>query len=225
MKKSFFITFLFITLLFATSGFAIAQTIREGYVKYQVSNVTGDGMAAFGLKGAKQIMYFSKKFTKIVNDMQNGMAKTDVVIENKTQKSTLITSGVALGKNVVSYGTEDPKGSKKAKFTITYDIKSKKTIIGYECTKAVLKNDDGEIILWITDKIAPANSPFFRQFPDLKGFPLEFQVVQTSVRATFTATEVGSKVDKNTFAIPTKKEGYEQLTLEEFNAMLTKKSQ
>ena len=214
-----------LTAFIAASIVAHAQTIKQGYVKYQVSNVSGEGMAAFGLKGAKQVMYFSKKFTKIGNDMQNGMAKTDVVIDNKTQKSTLITSGIALGKNVVSYGTEDPKGNKKAKFTITYDPKSTKTIIGYACTKAVLKNEDGEVILWITDKIAPANSPFYRQFPDLKGFPLEFQVLQTSVRATFTATEVGSSVDKAVFAIPTKKDGYEQMTMEEFNASLSKKGQ
>ncbi len=220
MKKIFFLA-----ALLASASLTFAQTIKEGYVKYQVSNISGDGMASYGLKGSKQIMYFSKKYTKIANDMQNGLVKTDVVIENKTQKSTLITNGVALGKNVVNYGTEDPKGNKKTKFTITYDTKAKKTIIGYECTKAILKNEDGEIVLWITDKIAPASSPFARQFPELKGFPLEFQVNQSTVRATFTATEVGSKADKSVFAIPTEKEGYKHMTMEEFNSMLTKKGQ
>lgn len=204
---------------------SFAQSIKEGYVKYEVSSVKGEGMAINALKGAKQTMFFSKKFTKISNDMQRGIAKTDVVIDNKTKKNTLITSGIALGKNVVSYGMEDPTGKKATKYKISYDPKATKKIIGYTCTKAILKSEASEITLWITDKVAPINSPFFRQFPDLKGFPLEFEVAQESGRATFTATEIGSKVDKAEFAIPTKKDGYEQMTMAEFEAMLQKKGQ
>jgi hypothetical protein len=198
---------------------AQAQILKQGYVKYKTTDVKGDGMAMLGMQNSTQVMYFTKKFYKIEADMLGGKMKTAAITDLKTQKSTLIVTGAGNIKKVVSY-TEEPK---KPKITITYDPKTKKTISGYECTKATIKTEDGgTVTLFVTDKIAPANSPFERQFPDLKGFPLEFSANKGGARAVFTATEIGSKAASSEFRIPTAKEGYERMTMDEFQKFIGK---
>ena len=107
--------------------------------------------------------------------------------------------------------------------TITYDAKTKKKISGYDCTKVTITSEDnGTVTLFVTDKIDPTASPFERQFPGLKGFPLEFSANKGGARAVFTATEIGSKVNKSDFKIPSVKEGYERMTMDEFQKFIGK---
>jgi hypothetical protein len=199
---------------------AFAQApLTQGYVKYKTTDVKGDGMAMLGMQNSTQAMYFTKKQHKIEADMLGGKMKTAAITDLKTKSSTLIVTGAGNIKKVVTY-TDD---GKKPKITITYDAKTKKKILGYDCTKVSIKTEDGgTITLFVTDKIAPAASPFEGQFPDLKGFPLEFSANKGGARAVFTATEVGSKATKADFRIPTVKEGYERMTMDEFQKFIGK---
>jgi DNA gyrase/topoisomerase IV subunit A len=172
-----------------------------------------------GMQNSTQAMYFNKKQYKIEADMLGGKMKTAAITDLKTQKSTLIVTGAGNIKKVVSYN-EEPK---KPKVTITYDTKTKKKISGYECTKVIITtSENGTITLFVTDKIAPTASPFERQFPGLKGFPLEFSTNNGGARAVFTATEIGSKTTKSDFKIPSVKEGYERMTMDEFQKFIGK---
>ena len=196
--------------------------IKEGYVKYEVSDVKGEGMATMALKNSKQIYFFSKKHNKVDAQMAGGMVRTTVVGDNITESSVLYTDG-AVGKKMVNYtkAERDKQDSKMGKYKITTDVKVTKNILGYVCTKQILRGEDGEIIVFTTDKITPAKNPF-RQFGDMKGFPLEFMVNQGGVVATFTAKELGGKIGKTEFDIP--KAGYEKMTMQQFNKMLGKLS-
>jgi hypothetical protein len=203
-----------------SQSLAFAQAVlKEGYVKYKTTDVKGDGMAMLGMQNSTQAMYFSKKQYKIEADMLGGKMKTAAITDLKTQKSTLIVTGAGNIKKVVTYDED----TKKPKVTITYDAKTKKKISGYDCTKVTITSEEnGTVTLFVTDKIAPLASPFERQFPGLKGFPLEFSANKGGARAVFTATEIGSKAAKSDFKIPTVKEGYERMTMDEFQKFIGK---
>ena len=119
------------------------------------------------------------------------------------------------------------KGEAKPKIEYTTE---KKTIAGYECTKAVITSmgkdgKENKIITWVTDKIkfdmskakkGSKNDMF--DFGDLKGYPLEMYMVRLQegkeIKITISTTEVSTKaLDDSTFVASTA--GYTMSTYKE----------
>ncbi len=87
--------------------------------------------------------------------------------------------------------------------------------------KQLLTDEEGETVtLFTTDKILPKESPFMKQYPNVVGFPLYFEVSKQGLVMKFEAKEVSAKIPKKAFEVP--KEGYEKMTMEEFNKSVSK---
>ena len=89
---------------------------------------------------------------------------------------------------------------------ITYVSGDIKTILGYECKKAVLELKDGSTFtLYYATNIVPSVKEFEYQFKDIPGFVLEFESQETdSKKIKYTATKINlSPVQASRFDLPT----------------------
>lgn len=92
-------------------------------------------------------------------------------------------------------------------------------IAGYKCRKAIGKMEDGNTFdVYYTIDIIPENRFYNRRFMNLKGIPLEFEIVMKSgSKMRVTATKVDlSPVPASVFDEP---RGYREITAEELKKM------
>ena len=111
-------------------------------------------------------------------------------------------------------------------------VNDKRTIAGYECTKAIVTSIDKDkkerqTIVWFTDKLKPLNSNIRRanrrgmavDLSDLKGMPLAMESTMNmqgmEVKSVMIATEVSNKQIDDAVFVPNT-EGYTMLTFKEF---------
>ncbi len=216
MKQSLkisLLTLLSVTLI-SVSSYA-QKKIKEGVVKYEVTDVEaeGGGMQAMMLKGSTQNLYFSDNYQKMEMSMM-GMINIQIIGNNKDESSLMLMSGIMGKVKVVTDNQEAKQKANLPTFDISYDKKDVKTIAGYSCHRADLKDKDGNLItLYVTDKITPPNSYVNKMFKGLVGFPLEYALAQQGMKITYTAQEVSRDFDKNVFTPDM--EGYEELTPEQ----------
>jgi GLPGLI family protein len=81
-----------------------------------------------------------------------------------------------------------------------------KTILGYECKKAVIQLKDGSsFTLFYATNIVPSVKEFEYQFKDIPGFVLEFESQEAAgKKIKYTATKINlSPVQASRFDIPT----------------------
>ena len=84
-----------------------------------------------------------------------------------------------------------------------------KDILGYKCTKAIIRSDDGaEINVFYTSELGSGAINFDNaQFKDIDGVMLEFEMPDEGMSMKFTAVDIQHKnVSDSEFEIP---EGYE----------------
>ncbi|WP_143097951.1 hypothetical protein [Chitinophaga sp. CF118] len=100
------------------------------------------------------------------------------------------------------------------------DSKETKEIAGYTCKRAVGKLADGQTIeVYYSPDLVPENKQFNRRFVNLKGIPLQFEVLnKNGTKMTMIATKV------DLFPVPgsyfdTPKSGYKEISREELMKM------
>lgn len=139
-------------------------------------------------------------------------------------------SGYTATKEELDAAAKTDKPETKPKIEYTTD---KKTIAGYECTKAIVTTvekdkKENKMTLWVTDKIKSTQAQgkkaggrgMMMDFGDLKGYPLEFEMAQSQqgmdMKILITTTEVlTTPIDDATFNVST--EGYKMMTYKEWN--------
>ncbi|MBL7921313.1 MAG: hypothetical protein JNJ40_13425 [Bacteroidia bacterium] len=122
--------------------------------------------------------------------------------------------------------TEKPESKPKIEYTT-----DKKTIAGYECTKAILTTTgkdkkENKMTVWATEKIKSAQAKgkksakggMAMDFGDLKGYPLEMEMTASQqgldMKILVTTTEVlTTPIDDATFNVST--DGYKMATYKE----------
>ncbi len=90
--------------------------------------------------------------------------------------------------------------------TVSLANNETKTILGYECKKAVIQLKDGSAFtLFYATAIVPSVKEFEYQFKDIPGFVMEFESQEAeSKRIRYTATKINlSPVQASRFDIPT----------------------
>lgn len=95
------------------------------------------------------------------------------------------------------------------------DQKETREIAGFKCRKAIGKMEDGATFdVYYTLDLIPENKYYNRRFMNLKGIPLEFEIVtKTGSKMTVTATKVDlSPVPASVFDVP---KGYREITADE----------
>lgn len=194
-----------ITLFF--SFFANAQQskpqriVAECTVDYSVT-LSSDNDES--LKSTSKTVYIKGLHSRV--DWKSD-AFTQSVIYEKTSGSAVILREIGNNKLMTKLSSDNWK-SQNAKYenaTLAYDT-TKKTILGYECKKAILTLKDGTIInLFYASNIAPSVREFEYQFKDIPGFVLEYDSQETEgKKVKYTAIKINlNPVLASKFDVPT----------------------
>ncbi|MCP4438355.1 MAG: hypothetical protein GY810_05370 [Aureispira sp.] len=212
MKTFFYM--LALTMVFAacsntkdTTGKKGSTTFKEGHIVYGME-MEGNPMAAM-LGDITLGLYFTERHAKMEMNM-GSMMNTTTVVDNKDKKGIVLMSIPMMQKNNASKldkeylekATEDQANQKPTK--VEYDPKSKKTIAGYDCYKAIveLANLEEPAIVYITEKLKPNTEGLNMKFANLKGFPLYYEIKQQGMTITMEAKEISTKApDKSMFSL------------------------
>lgn len=185
----------------------------EGKVVYGINYELPEAMESQRSMLPSQLdMLISKTKTKVI---QNTMMGSQIVItDQKTQASVLLMD--MMGQKIAINMDFDEKELEKEKTPeFNYDDKTKK-IAGYKCNHAIMfvEDENGEKMemdVYYTQEIpSDANS----KLRGLKGFPLEYSIVNQGMAMTFTAKSVSKeKFADEEFKVPA---GYTEMNMEEF---------
>ncbi len=210
-------------LFFAVSFTSAAQkTVKEGSVVYELTTIESDAPEAQMMKGSRMNLFFSKKMQKLEMSFMGGLMEVVTITNLSSEENTMLTN-IMGNKAMVKMSKEEAEKQKAKKdvpdFDISYDKNDKKEIIGYNCYKAIMKDKNGNTITaFVTDEIKTKLEFFNEMFPGLNVFPLEYSIANQGIVMVFSAQEFNTKIDSNTFNIPT--EGYTEMTMEEFEKQM-----
>lgn len=212
--------------VFACSILAVllthAQNAFEGKVVYDI-DFSGSGLpqqALDMLKGAEAVTFIkaSKRRVDINMPMQSSSSFVD------SKKKTVTTVMEIMGQKYLIPMTKadlQKEEEKRPKTTISY-TEEQKEIAGYVCKKATVnqKSADGKednFIVYYTTEIP--TSEIKSIYPGLKGFPMEYTVMQGGIKMTFSAKSVAKEAIPDTkFDLP--KEGYTKISMEDFKKQM-----
>ncbi len=202
MKK--IIAFLALTGILYVQGHAQQRVVAECTVTYSITtDKKNDKDWIESLKSSTKIVYIkgfnsrtdliSSAFTQSVFfDKSNGTAVVLRILGNNKFITRLDTSGWHQLNNKFD----------EAVLTI---LNETKTILGYECKKAVLQLKDGNsFTLYYTTAIIPSVREFEYQFKNIPGFVLEYETSEKDGKKVhYTATKINlNPVSSSKFQIP-----------------------
>ena len=181
--------------------------------------------------GDNDIVHYSKG--ELYKQEMTGMMGSNVSFYDGKMMTALMDqmgnkAGYTVSKEELDASSKKDKGDAPAKIEYTNE---KKTIAGYECTKAIATSIDkdkkeNKVTLWVTDKLKPSEG-FMKggrrgsgmNYGDLKGYPLVIEAAQNQggmeMKVMMTATEVSTAaIDDAVFKPNT--EGYKMMTYKEY---------
>ncbi len=142
-------------------------------------NIAAEGSAADPavaktLEGATQVLYI--KGSKSRSDLITNSFKQTTLTDSKTD-STVILRELGNTKYITYLNAGKVRAQNKKYEGIQFNTTSeKKTILGYECKKAVAKLANGAAYnIFYATSIIPSNKQYEYQFRDLPGFVLEYE--------------------------------------------------
>ncbi len=211
MKKTF--TLLFIVIL---SFYAIAQKkLSEGSISYDIVINTGSDKprAADFFDGATSTVYL--KGAKSRTEMVSSLGTQSTIIDG-AKNSISILKEYGEQKYIIQLTPANWKEANKKNDNVkfTYDDESK-TILGYKCSKAIGKLEDGgTFTVWYTTDIIPENKDFQYANKSLPGLAMEYESIMGNLKVTYTVSKITfGAVPAAKFDLP--KAGYRILTYEE----------
>jgi len=202
--------------------------ITEAIISYEVNMESEDEMVQQQLammSGSTMKMSFQDKNFRV--DMDMGMMKNSTISNGKSDKTLMLLEimgmkmAVPMSKEDIDNAKDEEESEKEPTIERTNETK---TIAGYECTKIIITDEDGlETIMYVTDKIKPANNKNKFSNDKINGFPLYMEIEQNKggmeMTMTMSAVKVETKIkDKSLFdtKIP---EGYDEKTMKEIEAL------
>lgn len=200
-----------IGLLFAFVGFALnsaaqQRVVAECTVTYQISleenNQNKDVQNA--IQQSTKTVYIKGNDSRV--DL-NSPSLLQSVIYDKTNGSAVILREFGNNKFMTSLNNKEWKEANKQFEGMSIKlINETKTILGYECKKAVLNLKDSTVFnVYYASTIIPSVREFEYQFKDVPGFVLEFDIREqgTSI-VRYKATKINlSPVQASKYDIPT----------------------
>lgn len=225
MKK----IFLTLALALLSSVGAFAQ-LDQGSVSYQMDFTSDDPemeMVIAMMSGSHMDLYFSGDNTR-ADVMMGSMMNMSTVSNSKTENFLMLMDISMMG---MKYGVKSTL-SEMEKFNEEEEEEAKtevqlldesKTILGYNCKKAVVTTEDGtETTFWYTEDIQVNKRGQNYLNEKVPGFPLEYEILQGGMIIKMVATSFEKKLDKKkaksifNMEIP---EGYTEKTMEELSSM------
>lgn len=213
--KSLFLT---LSALLITVSASFAQ-LTQGHIEYTIEITTDNPdmeMAVSMFQGSKMNIYFKEDASR--TEITMGSLMTNITITDfTTQNSILLMSGMMGNKAMILESSEEDMED----FEVVL-LDESKEILGYECKKAILTNEDGlELFYWYTEDIAFQPKP--NSNIELPGMPLQFQMAQSDMLMTMTASQLNKKFKETNGMFSTEvPEGYELTTPEELQGSFGK---
>jgi GLPGLI family protein len=211
MKKTF--TFLFLAIL---SFSAVAQKkLSEGTISYDIVINTGSEKprAADFFDGATSTVYL--KGPKSRTEMVSSLGTQSTIIDG-AKNSISILKEYGEQKYIIQLTPANWKEANKKNDNVkfTYGDESK-TILGYKCSRAIGKLEDGgTFTVWYTTDIIPENKDFQYANKSLPGLAMEYESIVGNLKVTYTVSKITfGAVPAAKFDLP--KAGYRILTYEE----------
>ncbi|MEX1190567.1 MAG: hypothetical protein WED10_11540 [Brumimicrobium sp.] len=202
---------------------ATAQT--EATIEYQIemssSNPEMESQLAM-FENSTMKLYMKDKMMRQETSM-GGMINTTTIVDSDARKTLMLVDGM-MGKFAAKMDLsemDDEKETEDPDLDIEF-VDETKEIVGYECKKAIVYDEDGnESVFWYTEEIeAPKEGSKYMK-EGIPGMALEFNVSQPEMSMTFTATEFSKKVKKPkelfSMEVP---EGYSEKTVEELQSLM-----
>ena len=193
----------------------MAQSNFEGKIIYTITYANlPEEMKGYESMLPKDVKIHLKNNKSRVEQSQ--LMGTNVVVSDMDVKSGFLEMDVNGQKLriMVSTAEFDKEASKMP--NIEY-IDESKTIGGYPCKKAIMKNDKGEEVMTVfyTEKI---QNKAQMEFVGLKGFPLEYSMKQQNITMVMIADEISEEsVPDHMFE---KSEGYKDISEADLQQMM-----
>lgn len=210
---------LLLSILFlAVVGTSIAQT--TGQISYSMDFASDNpemAMAIGMMQGSTMEMYFKPDKSKIEMTMGTFM-KMNTIADVKANKGLMLME-VMGNKSATELDLSKAETEKKEEPKVEVTSETKE-IIGYQCTKTIVRDADGnEAVMWVA-KDLKASLKGQQQFGNSKieGVPLEFSTVNNGMTIHFVATKFTKKVDKKAFEMKIP-EGYTKVSEEDLKNM------
>jgi GLPGLI family protein len=203
--KSFI--FVFGSFFMVLHSFAQQRVVAECTVTYAISAEEGnaDKDVIESLKASTKTVYIK------ANDSRTDLVSpsfTQSVLYNKSTGTAVILR--EFGNNKFMTKLDNSKWVAENKrydgMTVSFPGNETKTILGYECKKAVIQLKDGTAFnLYYAGNIVPSVKEFEYQFKDIPGFVLEYESQEAeSKKIKYTATKINlSPVQASRFDLPT----------------------
>ncbi len=204
MKKSIFLLFA----MLCSAAYSIAQqrVVAECTVTYQISleEVNQSKEVQTALQLSSKTVFIKGNDSRV--DL-NSPSLLQSVIYEKTTGSAVILREFGNNKFMTSLNNKEWITANKQFEGMTIQLTTEsKTILGYDCKKAILKLKDSSVYnIFYATAIIPSVREFEYQFKDIPGFVLEFDVKEGGASVVrYKATKINlSPVQASKYDIPT----------------------
>lgn len=197
---------LFTLIFFSSLSFAQQRVVAECTVTYQISleenNLNKEVQAA--LQHSSKTVYIKGNDSRV--DLISPTLLQSVIYD-KTNGSAVILREFGSNKFMTKLNNKEWKLANKQYDGLTIHLVNEtKTILGYECKKAILNLKDSTVFnIYYATAITPSVREFEYQFKDVPGFVLEFDVKEEGASIVrYKATKINlSPVQASKYDIPT----------------------
>ena len=200
----FFVTSFFIQVTVAS---AQQRMVAECAITYSIAAEEGnaDKDVVESLKASTKTVYIKGNDSR--TDLISPSFKQSVLYNKNTRSAVILRE---LGNNKFMTKLDNSQWASENKryegMTVSLAGNETKTILGYECKKAVLQLKDGSVFtIFYATNIIPSVKEFEYQFKDIPGFVLEYESQEAeSKKIKYTAVKINlSPVQASRFDIPT----------------------
>jgi GLPGLI family protein len=209
-------------ILLTVSGWS---QVTEGHISYKI-DLTSDNpdmqSALSMMQGSMLDIYFMGPSTRAEMKMGSMMNVTSITNEKSGDVLMLMSGMIGFNAIKTTLRELEAQNQEAPKVEITL-VGEKKDILGFECKKAILMDEQGnESTFWYTEEIVVSKKGQNYLNDKVPGFPLEYDINNSGFKMTMTASSAEKSLKKNernelfNLTVP---EGYKEMSLEDLKNM------
>lgn len=209
-------------ILLTVSGWS---QVTEGHISYKI-DLTSDNpdmqSALSMMQGSMLDIYFMGQSTRAEMKMGSMMNVTSITNERSGEVLMLMSGMIGFNAIKTTMKELEAQNQEAPKVEITL-VGEKKDILGFECKKAILMDEQGnESTFWYTEEIVVSKKGQNYLNDKVPGFPLEYDINNSGFKMTMTASSAEKSLKKNernelfNLTVP---EGYKEMSLEDLKNM------
>ena len=209
-------------ILLTVSGWS---QVTEGHISYKI-DLTSDNpdmqSALSMMQGSMLDIYFMGPSTRAEMKMGSMMKVTSITNEKSGDVLMLMSGMIGFNAIKTTLRELEAQNQEAPKVEITL-VGEKKDILGFECKKAILMDEQGnESTFWYTEEIVVSKKGQNYLNDKVPGFPLEYDINNSGFKMTMTASSAEKSLKKNernelfNLTVP---EGYKEMSLEDLKNM------